>query len=166
MTPIYTGIGSRVAPQHALRRATRLAGVFLGLGWRLRSGGALGMDQAWEAGAGGRKEIYYPRGDLTDAMRLFDAEVRPLAKTCSIFKMRPKIAALLARNMYQVLGAGLDTPPHVVLCWTPIDDYHSRVAGGTRYACLLAEARGVPIINLASCGLSDAEILARVEALR
>lgn len=80
--------------------------------------------------------------------------------------MRPLVAALLARNMHQILGADLATPAAVVLCWTLSDDYGSRLAGGTRYACLLAEARGIPIINLASCGLSDDAILARMESLR
>ena len=35
-----------------------------------------------------------------------------------------------------------------MICWTPILDYTQRAAGGTRYACILAEALDIPIFNL------------------
>lgn len=162
---IYTGIGSRVTPERVLTRMCSLAETLAARGWTLRSGGAVGADTAFEHGAGPNAEIFYPRGDLRAAKELFEAEVRPLAGCPSIYRMRPLVAALLARNMHQILGADLTTPTAAVLCWTLSDDYRGRLAGGTRYACLLAEVRGIPIFNLASCGLSDDAILARMEAL-
>lgn len=163
---IYTGIGSRAAPERALKRARLIAERLRLLGWLLRSGGAVGMDSAFERGAHPAKEIYRPGVACEqEARKLFDEEVRPLAGVCSLSRMRPAVAALLARNMPQVLGLTLDTPSRAVLCWTPSDDYRSPVAGGTRYACLLAQSRGIPIFNLATCGLSDSEIFAQLEAL-
>ena len=151
---IYTGIGSRRAPPEMLGRAEALARRLAASGLHLRSGGALGMDRAFERGTpSDQRTIYRPAhivGDAGEAaFALFDAEVAPLAGCGSIRRMRPPIAALLARNMFQILGLDLSAPTRAVVCWTPILDYTHRDAGGTRYACLLAQVRRIPIFNLA-----------------
>ena len=158
---IYTGIGSRRAPPEMLGRAEALARRLAASGLHLRSGGALGMDRAFERGApADQRTIYRPAhvvGDAGEAaFALFDAEVAPLAGCGSIRRMRPPIAALLARNMFQVLGLNLATPTRAVVCWTPLLDYTHRDAGGTRYACLLAQARAIPIFNLAHWTVDEA----------
>jgi hypothetical protein len=121
-----------------------------------RSGGAAGADIAFETGfrsTRGSFAVFRPRplATMRAEMDLFDREVRPIAGAHmpSIFGMSAGNAGLLARNMNQVLGADLRSPCDFVVCWTPTLDYRSREAGGTRYACLLAQARGIPIFNIA-----------------
>lgn len=165
---IYTGIGSRRAPPEMLARAEALARRLAASGLHLRSGGALGMDRAFERGTpSDQRTIYRPAhvtGDVGEAaFGIFDAEVAPLAGCGSIRRMRPPIAALLARSMFQILGLGLSTPTRAVVCWTPVLDYTHRDAGGTRYACLLAQVRGIPIFNLAHW--TTAETFDQVRAL-
>ena len=145
---LYTGIGSRRTPSQVLKRISCLAHDLQKRGWRLRSGGAQGADRAFEEGAGGDCDVFRPHGDLDDAKALFEAEVRPLAGCGSIYAMKPFVASLLARNMYQILGRDLQTPSKFVVCWTPTLDYASFEAGGTRYALLLAQSRGIRIFNL------------------
>lgn len=50
--------------------------------------------------------------------------------------------------IYTGIGS-LATPTKAVVCWTPTLDYTDQDAGGTRYACLLAQTRGISIFNLA-----------------
>lgn len=61
---------------------------------------------------------------------------------------------LMARNGYQVLGYDLASPSEFVVCWTP-DGCTSRATrtpdtGGTGQAIAIAEAHGVPVLNLAN----------------
>ena len=59
--------------------------------------------------------------------------------------------ALHARNSHQVLGADLDDPAHVLLCWTPDGTLDGRGprGGGTGQAIRVARAAGVDVVNLA-----------------
>ena len=59
----YAGIGSRRAPTPILELMRAVAGRLADDGWTLRSGGAPGADQAFQAGAaqaGGAIELYLP----------------------------------------------------------------------------------------------------------
>lgn len=51
---------------------------------------------------------------------------------------------LHARNMHIILGANLDSPVEIVICWTK-DGLRS---GGTGQALRLAESRDIPIYDL------------------
>lgn len=150
----YTGIGSRRAPPPILATMRRIGRDFAGREWEGRSGGAAGSDLSFRSGAllvpGAKWTDFRPRPLrlMRAEMDLFDRVVRPLARCKSIYAMDPYTAGLLARNMNQVLGADLDDPSDLVVCWTPTLDYSSFAAGGTRYACLLAEAMKIPIYNL------------------
>src|SRR4030095_10380993 len=60
----YAGIGSRETPPHICQALERIGSALASIGFTLRSGGARGADQAFEAGsvaAGGATEIYLPR---------------------------------------------------------------------------------------------------------
>ncbi|NYZ25158.1 hypothetical protein HND93_36125, partial [Azospirillum sp. ROY-1-1-2] len=59
----YAGIGSRETPPAVLEVMAAVGERLAQLGWVLRSGGAVGADQAFERGCdrvGGRKEIFLP----------------------------------------------------------------------------------------------------------
>lgn len=154
---VYTGIGSRRAPKSALDLAGRLAFCLTHHGLTLRTGGAEGMDTAFEEGCRARMadtkairrtgllEVFRPE----DSQRWCHEEVkRHLDPGVSLQDMSPFVAGLLARNMQQVLGHDGKVPSMFVLYWTPTPDGTSLRAGGTRYAVRCAKAHGIPTLNL------------------
>ena len=66
---------------------------------------------------------------------------------------------LMARNCFQILGADLNTPINVVLCWTPdgceSHKTRSQTTGGTGQAISLASIKGIPVINFFNPGSLD-----------
>lgn len=159
MTLVYTGIGSREAPDTALQVAYKLAFYLAHHGLTLRSGGAVGMDTAFATGATNRMGLtqgHYPRRDgLLEVFRPEDAQPwcyeevsKHLDPGSTLDRMRPFVAGLLARNMQQVLGRDGAAKSAFVLYWTPVADGTARNAGGTRYAVRCAKAHGVPSLNL------------------
>jgi hypothetical protein len=156
---IYAGIGARRTPGDVLRIMEGLACRLGAAGWTLRSGGALGADQAFEKGAtrvGGQCETFRTdggwsaRGDLTPngpSPRAYDLAqaFHPAWSRCS-----SRAQALHARNSHEVLGADLDTPVLFLVCWTPDGslDGSSRSSGGTGQALRLASAYCIPVFNL------------------
>jgi hypothetical protein len=50
----------------------------------------------------------------------------------------------MVRNTYQVLGADLNMPADVVVCWT-VD---GKASGGTGQAMRIAKDYAIPIVNL------------------
>lgn len=157
---IYTGIGSRETPAEIQELMVRLAHRMGLLGWTLRSGAAEGADKAFEAGcdqARGLKEIYLPwcgfNNNSSQRYRI-SPEALELAATLHpawvCLGQGPQ--KLHARNCYQILGQRLDTPSRAVICWTKdgceSTRQRSRLTGGTATAIVLAEARGVPVLNL------------------
>lgn len=155
---VYTGVGSRRATQEALALASKLAFCLTHHGLTLRSGGAAGMDIAFEAGCRARMADYdraIRRTGLLEVYRPDDAQPwcyeevkKHLDPGVSLKGMRPFVAGLLARNMQQVLGRDGKHPSMFVLYWTPVPDGTSRDAGGTRYAVRCAKAHGIPTLNL------------------
>ena len=123
----YAGIGSRETPSAILEVMAAVGERLAQLGWVLRSGGAVGADQAFERGcdrAGGRKEIVLPWPG-------FDGHPSPLCTVSAAMldlaerhhpaweRCRPAARTLLARNGCQVLGPDLATPSRVVIGWAP-----------------------------------------------
>lgn len=171
----YTGIGSREAPEWALELGCRVALHLAEKGYTLRSGGADGMDDAFEKGAllyeKGRgvltREIYIPwyrfkkkeRLDKQCRFVLGDHTVRwcgeMLMKTgvCPNWdKLRDPIKKLFSRNVYQVIGQfQKNQSTHVysefVVYWSKVDK-KGRAMGGTRIAVNLAIALEVDTYNL------------------
>lgn len=158
----YTGIGSRSTPTHILALMEAYANHLAVNGWALRSGGAEGADQAFQAGVhGGAKEIYLPWGGFNSFYHdpekgFYVAEEfgnwtqandiashhHPAWHNC-----KPGVQRLHTRNVYQVLGKDLDKPSKSLVCWAePTKD--GGVKGGTGMAVSIAQQCGVPIINL------------------
>jgi hypothetical protein len=137
MTHFYAGIGSRQTPPSVCEQMTGFARRLAALGWVLRSGGAIGADQAFERGAE-RKEIYRASDANEDALRLAAAS-HPAWDRCSEHARR-----LLARNTFQVLGPDLCTPSTMVICWTA----DGKDTGGTAIAIRLAWENKIPVFNL------------------
>jgi len=166
---VYAGIGSRRTPPEVLEAMEALAYRLVDRGWALRTGGAGGADQAFYAGAmqgGGDVELYLPWPDFErDALQQWgeptftlprpDRAAYPLAEQAhpAWGRLSNGGRSLQARNVHQVLGATLDRPVDVVICWTPCGslDGLARNSGGTGQALRLV-ARHAPqarVFNLA-----------------
>jgi hypothetical protein len=156
----YAGIGARQTPPDVQAPMRRNAGALARRGWVLRTGGAPGADQAFAAGArdaGGTVELFLPwpgfqRHSAARLSRPTAAAVELAARHHRAWQRLPAPArALLARNGHQVLGAGLDQPAHVVICWTPDGSLTGQGArsGGTGQALRIAHGHSVGVINLA-----------------
>ena len=151
----YAGIGSRETPVDVLELMTRFARAAAADGWVLRSGRALGADQAFEKGAGEPAEIFLPWADFAPKWVSVARYVQPIPKP-KAYEVSARhhpawrhlgdgVRALHARNAHQILGRELDSPVGFVLCWTP----GAKVIGGTAQALRIAAAYDIPIHNLA-----------------
>lgn len=161
----YAGIGARKTPAEVLALMERVARRLAARGYTLRSGGAEGADSAFEAGADA-KEIYLPwRGFRNNASELFDLKNGSQAAAIAS-KHHPAWANLSqgekklhTRNVFQVLGQGLNQPADFVLCWTPDGAesaaQRSRNTGGTGMAIAIATEFNVPVFNMANPGSLD-----------
>ena len=159
----YAGIGSRKTPEDVKGVMRSLATRLEQEGWVLRSGGAVGADQAFEGGvlAPHNKQVFIPghatgyRIDATRlpewglAMELVD-HYHPAPGQLSGFSRK-----LMARNAFQVLGPDLKTPSKMVIAWAP-GGYEGQKPpsgareGGTGQALRIARDNGIPIRNLAN----------------
>lgn len=145
---IYTGIGSRSTPNDVLRLMTRTASRLEQLGWFLRSGGAKGADTAFELGTK-TKEVYYAKDGDNTMLQSIASKFHPKWNILPIY-----VKQLMARNVLQVIGRDLNTPSHMVICWTPdgceSDSTRSITTGGTGLAISIADYYKIPIYNLAN----------------
>jgi hypothetical protein len=125
-------------------------------GLTLRSGGAIGSDQAFEKGCdfvNGKKEIWLPWSHFNYNRSIFilenpiPLEVTKIALT--IYNRwessSDSVKKLHARNVYQILGFNLMTPVDFVVCWT---DRNESDSGGTMFAVKLALIHNIPVYNL------------------
>lgn len=142
----YAGVGSRKTPEDILEIMKIFAMRMAKKWWVLRSGGAVGADQAFETGCDmgfGKKEIF----------RAYDAPewayieaVEHIPENRPPFNLwKPFTRGLIARNMMQILGPKGDDPVKFMICWTPAD---IKDGGGTGYAVRCAASRKIPIYNL------------------
>lgn len=145
---IYAGVGSRETPPLVLSTMTAIANGLRRRNYVLRSGAAPGADTAFELGAKNKCEIWLP-------WPLFNGHDSPFTPQPEAFGMAQKyhpawdrcsLAArkMHARNCHQVLGADLETPCRMVVCWTP----YGRGEGGTGQAIRIARAHGIPVFDL------------------
>lgn len=130
---------------------TRVASFLCGKGYILRSGGAPGADQAFEAGVidPERKEIYLPwRGFERNCSLRYRVSDEAISMAEGYHPAWEKLSLngrlMMGRNMYQVLGEDLGTPSEFVVCWTS-DGY---ATGGTGQAIRVAHDKGIPVFNL------------------
>lgn len=155
MPRFYAGIGARATPPEVLSLMTRAAFALFKRGYVLRSGHAIGADSAFERGAGEAAEIYLPvpgwrgsgsayhQGTLGNEVwgraRAIAAAHHPAFAGLSSF-----VQDLHTRNVFQVLGARLDSPAEFVLCWTA----DGEASGGTGQALRIAASHDVPVYKL------------------
>jgi len=149
MAEYYAGIGSRETPVNTLKLMTEIAKCLYNQGYCLRSGGARGADQAFEAGAGEVAEIFFHDGATPEACDMA-ASIHPAWHRCG------RVARLLhGRNCMIILGRDLKTPVEFVVCWL----HPEATRGGTLLGVNLAKKNGIPVYNLAL--ISDYEQLLR-----
>ncbi len=177
----YAGIGAHETPPQVLELMRAGASALARAGWTLCSGNSAGADRAFYGGAlqaGGAIELYLPHpGFGANARRREDerrARVLELARPAPAAyelaerfcpgwaTLGPGQRALSARDVHQVLGARLEDPVALVICWTAEGDLDGSGprAGGTGQALRLARARAIPVANL--CRGEHAERLRRV----
>lgn len=150
----YAGIGSRRAPSHILGLCGLIAHTLRGEGWTLRSGHAIGCDQAFEYDAEAEAEVFLPWRDFESDVLCTASRVRLMPSIEAIEmveRVHPTPARLSmasvrlhARNCHIILGDDLGTPVDRVICFTA--DEHK---GGTAFGLRLARQRRIPIDNLA-----------------
>ncbi len=153
----YTGVGSRQTPPVIQQAFQQIAYLLSQHGWTLRSGGAEGADQAFEAGAvrgfdappgTGSREIFLPwkgfnrsasylHTPTPEAFRIAE-KTHPAWHRCSQSAQK-----MHARNVHQVLGADLQSPTMFVVCWTE----GGGLVGGTATAIRLAQRFEIPVFN-------------------
>jgi hypothetical protein len=171
----YTGVGSRETPDAILEVMERVGYALASQGWTLRSGGAVGADQAFERGmfefvgldgpySWTPAEIYLPWSGyeghygqthgglniLPSAIRLdIEREAERIASETHPAWGACKQGArkMHTRNVFQVLGMTLDQPSKMLIAWTRLDK-HGNPKGGTATAINLANAQGVSTFNL------------------
>ena len=136
-THIYAGIGSRQAPEDILSFMTKIAEALDGLGYTLRSGGAIGSDKAFQAGSI-NSEIFRPN-DATPAAIELAGKFHPAWHNCNNY-----VRKLHGRNSQIILGRELNIKVNFVACWT----YGGNKNGGTALGMRIAEHYEIPIYNL------------------
>lgn len=155
MSRIYAGIGARKTPVAVLSTMAHIAEGLSEAGWILRSGHAVGADQAFESHAGA-KEIYLPWdgfeggspakcnghiiAPISELMTQIAKDHHPNWDAC-----RSGARAMHTRNVCQVLGPDCETWATMVVCWTP----GGRAGGGTGQAIRIAVSYGIPVFDLA-----------------
>lgn len=148
----YSGIGSRQTPVDIGKIMTSTAMRLAMSGWILRSGEAkqkvpsppdtCSADLAFEAGC----DLVNKRAKVirvpTESQAAMDhaAQFHPAWDKCSEYAKHAH-----ARNSLIMLGDWLDDPVRFVVCWTP----NGAVTGGTGQALRIADAYGIPAVNLA-----------------
>ena len=167
----YAGIGARATPADMLPDMTKMAGWLARTGWHLSSGGADGADSAFAAGAPvEQRTVWLPwrgygahRGPdcrvlsaaALSACIVIAARSHPAWERCS-----PAVRKLHARNAAILLGERLDRPVDAVVCWSE----RGAAVGGTGMGIRIAEAHGIPVLNLGS--MSPRAVCERLRDIR
>lgn len=166
MTKWYTGVGSRETPKDIIELMEKIGFELASKGWTLRSGGAVGADQAFERGmfkcvgydqpyGWTPAEIYLPwdgyedhhkntHGNLNilpsyiklDDERIAEGMAMAIRPAWEVCKQGAR--KMHTRNVFQVLGRTLDQPSKMLIAWTRLDK-HGNPKGGTATAINLAK---------------------------
>ena len=134
----YAGIGSRETPQDVLDLMTRIAKGLERKHYRLRSGGALGADSAFQAGAV-HMDIYLGKETSSLWTNVFTDFFHPNPSALKDYGRK-----LMNRNAMQILGRWGDNPVDFVVCWTK----DGKASGGSGQAIRIAEYYNIPVFNL------------------
>lgn len=153
----WTGIGTRTPPIEIEEKARGISRLMYDLGFTLRSGGADGMDSLFETHYPDNKEIYLPwkkfNKNLSSLYEISPEALELASKHHAAWdSLTSPVKNLMARNCYQALGRDLNTPSHLVICytWDGCESHRTRTinTGGTGMAIELASLRGIPVINM------------------
>lgn len=145
---IYAGIGSRETPPHILQKM-RCIGYNLGLmGYTLRSGGAKGADQEFEAGcdqAKGKKDIFLSNDATPEAIEI---AMRYHPNPEALRRKGPYVVGLMGRNIQIVEGRDVTNPVTIdfAICYTK----DGKDTGGTGQAIRYCWDKGIKVYNLFS----------------
>lgn len=155
---MYAGVGSRSTPGDVLDEMRVLAGRLAAAGHTLRTGGSSGADEAFLAGArtaGGQFEVHLPwygfngMGYSTNIHAYSSQQARMVAAAAhpAWDSLSDQTKRILTRNAVVVLGPDCNEPVEFVVCWAPGP---SSREGGTNHTRRIAEAHGIPEVNLAA----------------
>lgn len=149
MVRYYAGIGSRETPEDILKLMTNIAKGLERRAYKLRSGGAIGSDQAFEKGVRNpkNKEIFYATSKLPLWTHVFTSHFHPAPHHLKEYGHK-----LMCRNALQILGEDGDSLVHFVVCWTK----DGKASGGTGQAIRIAEYFNIPVFNLKNEGAKEA----------
>lgn len=170
MTKIYTGIGSRETPGEIANQMSLIGMTLAFDGWTLRSGHAAGADLAFENGAkdipSGAMEIYLPWATFNSPPKndphYIDVRKLPNWEEARVIaeqfhpawgKCDTNARLFHTRNVYQILGADLNTRSDLVICWTK----NGKQQGGTGQALRLANYLNIPVFDLAIHSLDQVQ---------
>jgi len=143
---IYSGVGARKTPLEILNIMYAFAFEASQQGHVLRSGGAIGADDAFGNGAkdgGTLPEIFTVlSGDATQQKWWMDysAALHPAWDKCGQYARQ-----LHARNVPIVLGSTLTEHSDFVVCWSP----NAAIIGGTGQTIRIAHYNHIEVLNLA-----------------
>lgn len=142
MTTYWAGIGSRATPSDILSLMVEIAKKLCQKGYILRSGGAIGADQAFENGCAhidnNKIETFYWKNATPEAIEIA-SDLHPNWRACSDMARK-----LHGRNAMILLGQNLDTPVKFVICWTK----NGGPEGGTGMGIRIAQKYDIPVYNL------------------
>ena len=172
-TLTYAGIGARATPFSVLADMTVMAGWLARTGWHLATGGADGADTAFAAGAPTGRERSGCRGADTTGHAGPDCRVLSPSELDACMDLaarlippgtavRQAVRKLHARNAVDpAFGDRLDRPVDAVGAGpaTP-----GAVTGGTGMGIRIAEAHGIPVLNLGA--MSPRTACERLAAIR
>ena len=109
----YAGIGSRRTPPEVLQKMQDYAVRLQKLGYILRSGGAIGADQAFERLVSPEWKVILRPGDSTPEAEALASTLHPAWHNCS-----PYVKRLHGRNCQIILGLNLHTPVDFVISYS------------------------------------------------
>lgn len=153
----YAGIGSRETPEDVCLQMSELACILEEMNFTLRSGNAMGADQAFSEGVSNAAQIWLPWDSFNSGFKLirpyheykvideFDKEA-----WSSVVKFHPSPHSLslaackfMARNYRQVIGLN-ESNSEFILCWTR----EGKLRGGTAFAIRVANANNITVVNM------------------
>ena len=161
----YAGIGSRKTPQACLDFMTKIGRVCTKKDLTLRSGGAVGADQAFERGCdleSGQKEVWTPKSQYVVEHEWAIEKAKAVCWEYPLHKMKPYTRSLIIRNMYQIFGDDEENlkPVKFVVFYCVGDPLmRGKESGGTRYTVRAAHNYNIPHFNLRTCQINFAEYL-------
>lgn len=146
---IFTGIGARTIPSNIFSLLCSIGILLRNNNWVCRTGTARGSDMAFRASYEARPanlEVYATEDILHNKYGNADLAKRIVRNyhPCYDEIKYDFCQALLARNVYQILGSDLNTPSEIVFCYTE----NGLVQGGSSIVLRIAQHYGIPIVNL------------------